>query len=169
VERAAELQLQLTQMTDFIAPTPQPDFDQNGIARLTGWKPRQRASQKPIAYETVTRDGKQVWHAQVSEAPLAVSLRHRLSLPAGRYRLAGQITMADGAGPAHSVSMSISRNSPTRFGVERQGLNPGDINFNFEVSAERAPEEIELICDVRSASAEAWVDAGSLLLMRGEP
>jgi hypothetical protein len=48
-------------------------------------------------------------------------------------------------------------------------LNARDISFNFEVSAERAPEEIEFVCDMRDPSVEVWVDASTLRLAQEKP
>jgi hypothetical protein len=166
LERAAELKMQFAQLPDILAPTPSPKFDRAGVVRIDGWKPKRRAGQPETPYETDDHEGKEVLHLWTSNGRMTVSLRSQVSLPAGRYRLAGQIKTAGSAGPANFVSAAILRYSGGRFGLERHRLDWREINFGFQVSEALAPEEIELVCDVRDDSPEIWFDASSLRLIQ---
>jgi spore coat protein H len=165
-ERGAELKMQLAELPDILSPTPSPEFDRGGSARIDGWKPKRRAGQPEIPHETDDHDGKQVLHLWTSNGRMIASLRSQVSLPAGSYRLAGPIKIASSAGAANFVSAGILRYSGTRFGLERHRLDWREINFSFQISEALAPEEIELVCDIRDDSSEIWFDASSLRLIQ---
>jgi hypothetical protein len=163
-ERAAELKAQLAHAAELSIPTPCPKFDPDGTARIEGWRPKRKAKLPEVSCETDVRDGRPLLHLRTTNGPLLVTLSSPVSLQAGRYQLTGQIIMANALGPTNSISAVLLRNSTTRFGVERHRLNAENVSFSFEVSEERAPEEIEFVCEMRDASAEAWFDASALRL-----
>jgi len=102
--------------------------------------------------------------------PLKTSLRARLSLPVGSYRLIGSIGAATADDTSLAIFPSILRYSSGRYAVEQRPLQTGGgaINYPIEVGEPRVPEEIEIICDIRAASREVWFDASSLKLIRME-
>lgn len=125
-----------------------------------------RLGQPEVACETGVQDGKQVLRLRGPKGPLTASLRTTVSLLIGSYRLTGQLKVTDPAGATNFVSTTMLRYATSRFDVQRQRLNSREINFTFQVSEARAPDEIEFICDIRSDAAEVWFDANSLRLVQ---
>jgi hypothetical protein len=168
VMRAAELKVQFAHLSEILAPAPTPNFDSDGIARIEGWRPKRSPGHPEVSHETDRRGGKQVVHLRMLKSPATASLRAVVSLPAGSYRLAGQIkvTGSRSDSPANFTSLTVLRYSANRFAAELQALDWRETNFEFQVSPGRAPEEIEFICDIRAESPEVWFDANSLRLIR---
>ena len=165
-ERAANLQMQFEHRPEIVAPLPVPAFDTNGLARLEGWKQKLRVTPSGVSCERETRDGQEVLHLRTTGGPLAVALRARVSLPLGSYRLTGAIRVTRADGSTNSVATSILRYSPTRYAVDQRALSGREINYSFRVMEPRAPDEIEIICDLRDNSSELWFDASALRLVR---
>ena len=166
--RAAELRLQFTNRADLLAAPPVPTFDSNGVASLEQWKPKRRLGQPEVVWEMDVRDGKPMWRVSAPDAPdesFTVSLANKIALPAGSYRLSGEINLA-GEGATNFVRTYVIRQSGTRYAIEQQQLNWRRINFGFQVVEPRAPAGIEVICDIRAAAPEFWFDARSLRLIR---
>ena len=163
-ERAAELNLQFAH-PEWFAPTPVAKFDSNGVMRIDGWRPKARPGQPVVTCTAEVRGDKQGWHLRAASGALLTSLRARVSLPVGTYRLTGEIKIAT-TNRTNSVPASLLRYSSNRFGLDRQRLSGRDINFVLQISEARAPEEMELNCDLRDDAPEVWFDASSLRLTR---
>lgn len=160
--RSDELRAQFAQAADFLPTTPTPDFDSAGMARIDGWKLRRKPGQMDLLCEPYNQNGEPVLLIQSAKIPFIASVRTRVSLPAGRYRLSGQIRV-EGAGS--SVSFTLLRYNASRYDEQRQRFQGKDVDFIFRVST-RAPEEIEFICDLRAESTEVSFDGSSLRLIR---
>lgn len=165
--RAADLKMQFGQYAAMVAPVPILELGPEGIARLEGWRPRRRVGQPEVSWENVFEGGKPLLHLRSSDGPLALSLRTRLRFPAGTYRLTGQIKVKHWPSDVQttSVSASILRYSPGRFDINVQPLNAAKMDFAFQVSSRRAPEEIEFICDIQTPAHEIVFDSSSLELL----
>jgi hypothetical protein len=168
-ERAADLSLQLAQISDLSA-IPNAKFDSNGVARIEGWKPRGKHGQSNVSCQLEVKDGVEVLHLRTPQGPMSISLRNRINLPSGNYQLTGQVRIAEPDGTRRSVFLTVLRYAPKRFAEQRQRLNGREVHHGFQVSEARAPEEIELICDIRADASEVWFDASSLrLISNGGP
>lgn len=168
-KRAAYLAMQFAHLDEVAAPVPCPAFDANGVARIESWKPHRTLAGPNVATEMQTRDGRQVLRLRMTNEPLKVSLRTKVSLPGGNYRLTGSIKTFGNGDATNFLAPVIMRYSGERFGLEQRRLNGKPIDYSFGVSKSRAPEEIELACDIRDDASEVWFDAGSLRLTREEP
>jgi spore coat protein H len=171
VTRATELEFQLANRAALVEVLPTPAFDDDGVARIAGWRPASRRGGPPASLSVASRDGVDVLHLQTSVSSRGTSLQTRFSLPAGLYRLAGRIAVA-GAPPESGASsessplpVSMIRVAAARFAYDRRSLGSGDIDVTFRVSDAMSPEEIELTFDVPGAMSDAWIDASSLTLV----
>lgn len=164
--RAADLALQFAQVSDLAAPVPFPEFGPEGTAHLGPWYPRRRVAQSEIACDTEIRNGAPVLHLRARGGVINVSVRTRLNLTPGVYRLAGEIKLAgpDPAGPLPLVGASIRRSYGDRFNIQTERFDSRRPDFPFTVS--RGPEEIEVIYDIRASSGELWFDPNGLQLTR---
>lgn len=164
-------------------PPAQPVFDERGIARIEGWKPRQEAGESTMdVVDDGGKDGAAAFHiAAEGEEPCIASWRARVLVPAGRFVLSGMLRVAGVApvedpdeDPASGVCLRISGAHPDR---KLLGDSPWrTFKFEFEAAPEGggeedAPplEEKQLVCELRAAAGEAWFDCDSLVLTRIEP
>jgi hypothetical protein len=168
--RAQNLAGQFADTAEVLATAPAPEFGPDGTAPISGWRPRPIGGRSRPAYETTDAGGKQIVRSVVPDGVGMVSFHSRVLLPAGIYRLTGKIEIGgpEGEGSRRVVSGRMLRAMATRFGSEMRPLDWGNANLSFEVSAARAPEEIEFICDVRGGLGELRFDASSVRLVRGE-
>jgi hypothetical protein len=170
-KRASILEAQFAESAEGLSPRAFPEFGPDNRAPLGGWKPRGISGQPRIAVESVERDGKPVLRLQIPEGARMASLRSRVILPSGIYLLTGRIqfTRSEGEAPPNALSGRVIRAAAGgRFGTESQPLNWSSLNVMFEVPAGRAPEELELVCDLRVGPGEVWFDASSVRLVRVE-
>jgi hypothetical protein len=96
------------------------------------------------------------------------SLRSRLNLPPGRYRLTGHVTAAlapDGTKPI-PVAVTLIRMSQDRFDYLRSSVRAGAVDSTFEIGERSALEEIELSCDVNTTGSDVWLDPSSLRIAK---
>ena len=166
--RAQNLTGQFADSAELSATAPTPNFGQDGMTPLFGWKPKLIGGLSRPLHETTEAGGKQIVRLTVPEGIRIVSWQTRVLLPAGIYRLTGQIEIG---GAASDVSRRVAsgrmlRSMTARFGSETRPVDWSHANLSFEVSASRAPEEIEFICDVRGGPGEFSFDASSLRLIR---
>ncbi len=136
-------------------------FDNKGIARLDGWRPRNPDNGGQFE-KRAGADGSSLLFLRGDPARSAVSWRSRAVLPKGNYRFQGRVhtkAAADGS-PAAAV-LRISGVRQVRFVQSPSGWT--QCSYDFAVQEPIA--DIELICEVRGAGS-AWFDAGSLQLVR---
>ncbi len=162
-ERAAEVKSQLSDVQQLLVPPPTPRFDTNGAAWIVDWKPKRRAlgpERLEITFEN------QIWHLRSTNGTLMASLRSRMTLPEGFYQILGENVATNSVGAMNSITLTLVRHSTERYAIERQFMNGRSINLSFQVNAARAPEEIELSCDIRDSESEVWFDGNALRLLR---
>lgn len=166
--RAADLKMQFTYLSEIQAAPPVPRFGPNGVAQIQGWKPKRSVNQPDISYQIEDDDGAPALHLRLPTRATTAAVHCLVSLPAGHYRLTGQIrvTGSENDGPALPISGAVLRYSSYRFAAELQPLNWSDVNLPLQVAENRAPEEIELICQIMNAPHDVWIDASSLRLVR---
>ena len=165
--RASELEFQLRDRAALVEVPPTPAFDAEGLARVAGWRPAPKLGQPPASLRLVSRDGVEVLHLQTTASSRGTLLQTRLSLPTGRYRIAGRVAVAGEEASSDSTPLPVSlvRVAASRFAYERRSLGSGDIDVTFQVSDSVSPEEIELTLEVPDGISETWIDASSLTLV----
>ena len=142
-------------------------FGSDNSAAVTCWKPK-RIDERPVATcEPAWRDGKQVFHVSLPKGVLRVSLESTVTLPAGRFRVAGKLQAISPSGSPVSVSAGLVRYSARRFGVEFHPLNSQPAGTAITVSTGFAPEEVEFRCDISApGAADFWFDPSSFQVIR---
>ncbi len=168
-DRAAHLSAQFAKLEEVTAVVPCPDFDESGTARINGWKANSNVLEPRFSFEEADRGGKKVLHLRASERPMRVSIRAKIALPRGAYRLTGSIRTTDAGEAIQFVPAALLRYSSDRFGLVRQTFHGGPIAHSFRVLESRAPEEIEIVCSINVDSADLWFDASALRLIREKP
>ena len=161
--RAAEIRFQLTYATELLAAAPTPEFDLDGAAHPAGWQPVRIVSQPEPSFEISIEN--EIIHLHSKHGSLAASLRCRVTLPVGSYHLSGHLEATNATGQFVRPRLATLRYSSDRFDVNRQTLRASEIEFPFQVSEARAPEEIEFYCALDDESSDAWFDARSFTLV----
>jgi hypothetical protein len=162
--RAADLELQFANVADLLNPPPLPSFDSDGVAALIPWKVKP-APGPLVVGELKARESNSLLHVHTTNQSLVASIRSKMTLPPGVYRLTGQINFGDGDSVTNSVRAYIRRHSAMRYAIEEIRFDWRQANVFFQIVQPRAPEEIEIICDIHSPSSEVWFDASSLRLI----
>ena len=147
------------------APEAQPvRFDSAGVAQLTGWRPLKRTGDAEL--DLAQSEGRSALHIKSGGEVAVASWRLRVSLPAGKFRFAGEARaeriVVDSSDPAAGAGLRIS-------GGKLAGKLTGDaawttLEHSFEATFEG--EEKELVCELRARQGEVWFDAQSLRLIR---
>ena len=168
--RATHLKEQFALPREMFSPAPRLEFGAAGVAQIEGWKPKHMDDQVQVACETTNFADKEVLHVVLPPGAKSASLRRRVTLPAGQYRLLGKVKAAGmgDAGVGSSIPAVMVHYSGNRFGSEIQPVDWTDLAYDFEVVAGPALEEVELIFDLRKGPGEVWFDSGSLRLSRPE-
>jgi len=155
-ERARNVSEQLVPPQDALS------FDDSGVARLTGWRPRLNEGVQGVPrFERAIVDGTRCLHIRMNLPGGVVSWRLRVPLESGRYRFEGRVKTKD-LGENGGVSLRISgARVPLRM-VKEDVWTP--MGFEWEVEANG--EGDVLVCELGSNGGEAWFDEESLRLVR---
>jgi hypothetical protein len=158
-QRANSLQQQLS-----IPRTPV-RFDANGLAQLGDWKTK-TDSGNPQLDRVNTKGGRPLLHIAAANGPSAGSWRARVPLTSGHYRFEGNIRVQgvqiDPGDSRGGVCLRVSRGAlPRKLNGNTEWLHAV---YDFDVQEPFA--EIELVCELRASSGEAWFDLQSLSLRR---
>ncbi len=165
--RAEELTLQFANRGDWLALPPVPSFDSNGVAVLAAWKVRPAPGPLVIGeMKPVGSNG--LLHLHTTNQSLVASIRSRMTLPPGLYRLTGQIKVGEDDSVKNSIRAYVRRHSALRYAIEELRFDWQHPNLVFQIVQPRAPEEVEFVCDIRSPAPQAWLDLNSLRLIREE-
>lgn len=136
-------------------------FDENGIAKVSGWK--QRNAVTGSEYHLVKGpDGKAYLQIIGDGASSSASWRTRVMLPAGQYRFEGMVRTKNAAQHGSGVVLRVSgarQVSPIQADSKWEKCS-----FDFEI--EEAIADVELICEVRPAIGEVWFDTSSLRIVK---
>jgi hypothetical protein len=140
-------------------------FDAHGVATPANWKERDPTDGTRLDPGTDSQGNRQL-HIRASEGCRA-SWRTRVILDPGRYRFEGTVRTAK------VVAISDDRGEGAGLRISGQSRNGGNkitgtsgprvISFPFEVSDSN--QSIELICELRGNSGDAWFDVGSLKII----
>jgi len=162
-ERFADLVLQFASLRSYLQRPRFPVFDSHHVQPLHEWVLRPSLDQHGSELRCERKDGRTLLRVTSTNGPVTASLRNRLTLPTGRYRLAGEI-IAD-APEGTTVSLALNRWSGGRFQLRKTNLNRQSIDTTVGVAESSAPEEVELVCDIQSKAREFLLDISSLRLI----
>ncbi|MGI8785860.1 MAG: CotH kinase family protein, partial [Acidobacteriota bacterium] len=155
VERARSISEQLSWPQK---PVP---FDADGVARLSGWRPRLSRRRGALRFDAVERDGKTVLQIKADAGGGWGAWGTRVLLEAGGYRFEGNVQTRE----VDNSGEICLRSSGSREGWVQARDNKWErLSYNFVVHQPLA--EVELICEVRTAKGEAWFEQDSLVLTR---
>ena len=156
MERARSISDQLA------APRMPIRFDDRGLARLSDWTARQSARGRGgVHLDRAERGGRNVLQITAGRGGGAGAWRTRVLLEAGGYRFEGNV-QTRGVGSTGGVSLRIS-------GTRDAGMQSSDDEWSLlshDFTVTEALAEVELICELRAGSGEAWFDQDSLRLFR---
>ncbi|HEY0548403.1 MAG TPA: CotH kinase family protein, partial [Verrucomicrobiae bacterium] len=150
------------------APPPIPaEFDNKGIARLTGWHTKTDKNSAPVTHDRGVDDSRHVLHIIATNGPAVASWRTRVQLPAGIYSFEGY---ARGAG-------IVTRTNANEAGVgaglrvsqgKRQNKLEGDASWRqVQYSLTNTVEDsVEFVCELRATKGEVFFDEDSLRLVK---
>jgi len=159
INRHASLQRQLTQ-----PPIPGLTFAE-GSARVKGWI----ATDAPIRGkldEITTHDGIRALHIG-TQGTASASWRSKVMLARGNYRFQGAAMIS------HVQPLPFGNNQGA--GLRVSGRSRGENSFigdstwrtlQTEFQVESDNEEIELVCELRASTGDAWFDAASLSISK---
>ncbi len=132
-------------------PSPVPEFREDGFAKLPEWSPR-----APYLKAVYANPEPGTWHI-TTPGPYA-ALGCRVGLPAGHYRVSARM---------HSSELGTPRVMLRHFGsaftseLRPRPTHPRTLTFDFEIRDFPAPEEIDLLLELRG-SGEIRVDSFQL-------
>lgn len=141
-------------------------FDDQGVAKLSGWRIKTDEKSAPAAHWRGTNGEQRVLSIAATNGPTVASWRTRVALPAGKYFFEGDVrstgllvkTNSDAIG--HGAGLRIS-------GGKRDHKVEGDAPWtHVRYSLTNELDEVELVCELRAAKGEASFDEGSLRLVR---
>lgn len=146
-------------------PSPQfPDFDENGVAELSGWEPRlinrSALMDKPVI------DGKRILHIAKTKGACFASWRTRVLLAPGRYRFVGvaktkEVSPRGGAGNAGARLYAYGEKNSNRL------LGNTDwTKLSHEIEIVSGNTEILMVAELRAIGGEVWFDRKSLKIFK---
>lgn len=173
--RAEELSRQLEALSAHLGQTHIPAFDAEGRCGLLDWVWRPVAGQVPVRCQREVggnaagggTSGGAVLRLQAalgSTNGIVATLIHRLTLPAGVYRLEGGWTEY----PTNAVRVGaafIQRWSMSRFQPRREAVDWRSLDATIQVRENVAPEEVELQLEIQSEQPEVRLDPGAIRLV----
>lgn len=141
-------------------------FDDQGVAKLSGWRIKTDEKSAPAAHWRGTNGEQRVLSIAATNGPTVASWRTRVALPAGKYffegdvRSAGLLVKTNSDAIGHGAGLRIS-------GGKRDHKIEGDAAWTrVRYSLTNELDEVELVCELRATKGEASFDEGSLRLVR---
>jgi hypothetical protein len=137
----------------------------DNIAPLVHWEQTDRPAQGRMEQGSDS-EGVTCLHI-LNESEAAPSWRTKAQLPPGRYRFEGRVRVSN----VKPLRFGIHQGAGLRIiGQQRQsenlvGTSPWHL-LTAEFHVDSADQSIELTCELRAASGEAWFDSKSLRLVR---
>jgi spore coat protein H len=147
-----------------LAHPPRPiDFDSSGIAKLTGWEPKQLEGEGTT--DQIDETGKPRLRLSC-KSPAVISWRTPALLSQGHYVFEGRMkttAVSASAGPNAGVGLRISGEKDRP--VHLTGNNDWKtVQYDFEVTESLA--EIVLVCELHANSGTVLIDPASLVLRK---
>lgn len=145
-----------------VAPHEPIPFDAQGVAKLAGWKPRPEARRGgEVHFDQVEREGRAVLRITVGPGGGVGAWRSLVRLEAGSYRFEGDVQTRD-VGASGIVSLRLGAWRDPRGRSSDHAWS----RFSHAFTVYDPLGEVELRCELRSASGEAWFDLDSLRIVR---
>jgi len=153
-------------------PPIQPEFDREGIARLSGWTNKTDRDSRPVVHARLIEGSRRLLHIVATNGPSVASWRTTVLLQPGKYVFEGEVR---GAGIVTLTNQNLNqiglgaglRLSGDKRTNETQMI-VGDApwqQFRYEFT-KVVEEEAVLVCELRASRGEAWFDENSLRLVR---
>lgn len=141
-------------------------FDDQGVAKLSGWRTKTDERSAPAAHWRGEEDEQRVLRIIATNGPTVASWRTRVALPAGKYffegdvRSAGITVRTNANDIGYGAGLRIS-------GGKRDHKIEGDTAWTrVRYSLTNEMDEVELVCELRATKGEASFDESSLRLVR---
>jgi hypothetical protein len=148
---------------------PQPlKFDTNGIALLTGWRPKKDKGE--ASTDQPKLEDKPTLHLHAEKGDAVVSWRTAVVLEEGKYRFQGiaraaqVVALTNKVERGNGAGLRLSGDKRTQQLIGDVAWTP--LEHEFQVIA--GGEDKELICELRASQGEVWFDAASLRLVRSK-
>ncbi len=161
VRRSRSLEEQLARP---VVPAP---FGPEGDVRLSDWKTKADFGFPQIA-KTVLPDGMEALEIKTNQGSSIGSWRAKVWLEKGDYRLKGKIRTeglkSDPGDPRGGAGFRTDRSRPENYVL-------GDTEWktlDYPFSVEDALGQIQIICEFRGMTGQAWFDLNSLRVTRAE-
>ena len=141
-------------------------FDEQGVAKLSGWRMKTDEKSAPAAHWRGTNGEQRVLSIAATNGPTVASWRTRVALPAGKYFFEGDVR---GTGIlARTNANEIGFGAGLRVsGGKRDHKIEGDAAWtHVRYSLTNELDEVELVCELRATKGEASFDESSLRLVR---
>jgi hypothetical protein len=145
------------------------EFAADGVLRLRDWQPRP-GPQGRVLTQRIVEDGHEVLVVDAAPEATSGSWRKRVLLPAGHYtftaqaRTQGVPAAAKGAAENGGVLLRISGDRGASSGVVAPAW--ASLRYEFDLAA---PDDVELICELRGRQGKGFFHADSLHLVRHSP
>jgi spore coat protein H len=150
-----------------LGPPPAPlDFGSDGAVELAGWKPSLVRSGEPVLSQVKTVSGQEYLAIRATHGISSGSWRTRVLLDQGRYQFEGRLRLngvsIDDGDQRGGAGLRISKSSMPR---KLTGTLPWT-EFSYPFEVDEAGTDVELVCELRATTGEAWFDPASLRLLR---
>ncbi len=146
-----------------VSPPAEIEFDAQGIARMSGWRPRTVNQGGEIRYDRLDADGDPRLRISARRGGGTGSWRASTTLQPGRYRFEGR-AMTKGTTQGGGVGLRISGARVPMRRVEEGEWVP--LGFEFEVDGPASG--VELVAEFSAGQGEVVFDQASLQLKRLE-
>jgi spore coat protein H len=132
-------------------------FDSAGVGTPVTW--REEPDRGEPMFEREKHQGKEALHIRARQESTRASWRSVVYLEPGTYRFEGLVCTEMLSG---SARLRVSADSAR---MVASGTSPWQ-PLNHVFTVERAPMDIELICELNAQQGDAWFDVGSLRVRR---
>ncbi|HEX7863004.1 MAG TPA: CotH kinase family protein [Verrucomicrobiae bacterium] len=161
---------QFCQMIDFRAedlerqfstPPAELQFNSQGFANITDWKPRNAVSSS--RYSPVEApDGRKYLHIGGDGASSSASWRTRVMLPTGQYKLEGLVRTKGVGETGAGVVLRISGARD----VQPVSADDKWRKITYDFAVEEAVADVEVVAELRPAFGEVWFDVSSMKIVQ---
>lgn len=141
-------------------------FDEQGVAKLSGWHIKTDEKSAPAAHWRGTNGEQRVLSIAATNGPTVASWRTRVALPAGKYFFEGDVRSAGILVKTNSDAIGQGAGLRVSGGKRDHKLEGDSAWTRVRYSLTNALDEVELVCELRATKGEASFDENSLRLVR---
>lgn len=141
-------------------------FDDQGVAKLSGWKNKTDRDSAPAIHERTAEGVNDLLRIVATNGPTVASWRTRVALPPGKYFFEGSVKSSGVL--ARTNSNDIGYGAGLRIsGGKREHRVDGDTAWTtVRYALTNIVDEVELVCELRATRGEVAFDEKSLKLIR---